>query len=599
MADNPYNVNISRIDISGFLTNIGHEVRIPMNMILGSADLISHENISKKVHDSVNNIRQAADMLLGITEDIIDLVRMGNGTLAVSESEYKTEELLVEIRSNLEGRALSAGIEVDVHVDGAIPYRLIGDRERIRLMIEKLVSNALALTSSGKMRFGVRFMKGGPGAGFVKFDIIDGSHRALPEEIVKIVSGQELSEDDNITVSDGNAVRVFLVKNLATMMGGKLTAISSSTGSNVLSLLLSQKTVGVGISSDYDTADDEEAGTDGEVFAAPTARILVIDGTEAVSRAAIKIFRKYHIDADIVDSGGQALELCKRIGYDAVLVGKEIKDLDPVAVRDSIKALEGMENVAVAVYGSGNVADGFDGAFDPEASTEKQKEFLKKAISAEKINIVSRTQYTGNGLEALESLGLNTKGALENFNGDEEEYKDVLLTLCRSSDTKGKLLSHYIETHDYKNYIVAMHGILGVARVIGADWLATKSRELEKAAKQGIYSIIEKETGVLSDYFEKLLSSIRTVLTKQNDDAIKGEISSEDLLTIIGELRGYLDEYQLDEVEELFFTLAQFSYPDPRVMELIHDAEEHMLNYSYTDVADCLDEVSKLLENEK
>ena len=595
MSDLPYNVNISRIDVSGFLTNIGHEVRIPMNMILGSADLISHENISKKVHESVNNIRQAADMLLGITEDIIDLIRMSNGTLTINEAEYRTEELIVEIRSNLEGRALSAGIDVDFHIDGAMPYRLIGDRERIRLMVEKLVSNALALTSSGKMKFGVRIMKGGPGTCFVKFDIIDGSDRELPEEIVKIVSGVEISPEDNITTSDGNAVRVFLVKNLAAMMGGKLTALSTRTGSNVLSLLIAQKTVGVGINSDYESADEEsEPGS--EVFGAPTARILIVDPAAAVNREVIKKFKRFLIDADIVASGDRALELCKLVKYDIVLIGKDIKDFDAGTLGNSIKALEGTELLTVAGYG--REVEGFGEFFDPEATPEEQKNFLKKVIPAEKINIVSRSQYNGDGLEMLENLGLNTKDALANFNGDEEEYKDVLLTLCRSSDTKGKLLSHYIETHDYKNYIVAMHGILGVARVIGADWLATKSRELEKAAKQGIYSIIEKETGVLSEYFEKLLSSIRTVLSPENTEPIKGEISKEDLLSIINELHGYLDEYMLDEVEELFYTLAQFSYPDPHVMELIHNAEQHMLDYRYSDVSDCLEEVRKMLEGQ-
>lgn len=594
MAENPYSVNISRIDVSGFLTNIGHEVRIPMNMILGSADLISHENISKKVHESVNNIRQAADMLLGNIEDIIDLIRMSTGDLTINEAEYKTEELLVEIRSNLEGRALSAGIEVDVHLDGAIPYRLIGDRERIRLMVEKLVSNALALTSSGKMKFGVRIMKGGPGTCFVKFDIIDGSDRELPEEIVKIVSGVEITPGDNITTSDGNAVRVFLVKNLATMMGGKLTAISTRTGSNVLSLLIAQKTVGTGINTDYEYSEEENS-EDNELFSAPTARILVVDGSIATDRSVISLFKKFHIDADVVDNGGQAIELCKLIKYDVVLAGSNIKDFDAVTLENSLKSLEGAEGLFVAAYGQ--QTEGFDDFFDPNASTAEQKEFLKKYIPAEKINIVSRMQYTGDGLEALENLGLNTKGALANFNGDKEEYKDVLLTLCRSSDSKGKLLSHYIETHDYKNYIVAMHGILGVARVIGADWLATKSRELEKAAKQGIYGIIEKETGVLSEYFEKLLASIKTVLSKDTSETIMGEISKEDLISIINELRGYLDEYQLDEVEELFFTLAQFSYPDPRVMELIHSAEQHMLDYNYTEVADCLDEVSSILDH--
>ncbi|MCR5432040.1 MAG: hybrid sensor histidine kinase/response regulator [Lachnospiraceae bacterium] len=596
MQDIPYNVNISRIDVSGFLTNIGHEIRIPMNMILGSADLISHENINKKIHDSVNNIRQAADMLMGMTEDIIDLIRMSNASLSVSEAEYKLEELLVEIRSNLEGRALSAEIDVDISIDGDLPYRLIGDRERIRMMVEKLISNALALTSSGKMKFAVKIMNGGPGKCFIKFDIVDGSDRELPEEIVKIVSGIEINENDNIATSDGNAVRIFLVKNLATMMGGKLTAISTATGSNVLSLLIAQKTVGIGMNSDYEVPDREEWQDEDEteVFGAPTARILIVDGDIAQNKDVLKLLKKYLIEADIVDNGDGAIELCKQIKYDIVLIGKGMKDFDPVTLRNSLKSIDGTERLEILAYASKQ--EGFDDVFDPQGTPEQQKEFLKKYIPAEKINIVSKTQYSGNGLAALESLGLDTKGALANFNGDEDEYKEVLLTLCRSSDTKGKLLSHYIETHDYKNYIVAMHGILGVARVIGADWLATKSRELEKAAKQGVYGIIEKETGVLSEYFDKLLASIKTVLSTEPGETIMGEIDREDLISIINELRNYLDEYQLDEVEELFFTLAQCSYPDPHVMELIHNAEQHMLDYSYTEVAACLDEVREILK---
>lgn len=601
MADNLKNSGISNIDISGFLSNIGHEVRIPMNMILGSAELISHENVSKKVHENINNIRQAADMLLGITEDVIDLIRINNDDFSINVDEYKAEDLIVDIRSNLEGRASSAGVETSLTIDEKLPFRLIGDHERIRMMVEKLVSNAISMTNKGKVEISIKLLPGGPGKVFIKFDITDGSDKEIPEDIVRIVAG--MGSSDGSVKLEGNAVRVFLVRYIASRMSGKLTARSSKTGKNTFSLLVSQKTVGTGLCSDYDAADDLDECMDG-VFSASGARILVVDANEAATKDIIRRFKRFDIDVDVVPSGAITIELVKFIKFDLILVGSGMADFDGKGVAESVRAIDGCENVPIYGYvaGEGKCAfektDCYDGMFYRDATTDEYKQLIRTTVSEEKINEVSSVEYTGEGLEVLEKLGLNTKEALSNFNGDEEEYKEVLIALCRSSDTKGKLLNHYIETHDYKNYIVAMHGILGVARVIGADWLATKSRELEKAAKQGIYTLIEKETGVLSDYFEKLLSSIRAVFSKEQSKEVKGAIEKDDLIALLNKLRSCLSEYQLDEVEQLFFSLATFSYPNTAVVERLHTAEALMMAYNYEGVIECIDEVLEILATE-
>lgn len=603
MAENQKISALSGIDISGFLSNIGHEVRIPMNMILGSAELISHENVNKKVHENINNIRQAADMLLGITEDIIDLIRIHNDNFFINLGEYKSEDLIVDIRSHLEGRASSAGISTELIVEDNLPFKLIGDIERIRMMVEKLVTNAISMTKEGKVTISLKQLPGGPGKIFLKFDITDGSDCEIPDDIVKIVSGADLSADNTTLKLEGNAVRIFLVKYISARMGGKLTARSSKSGKNTLSLLISQKTVGTGLCDDYDI-DIDNTDMDG-VYSAPSARVLIIDPEEAQQKKAIALFKRLDIDVDIVPSGAIALELVKLIGYDLILVGNGIADLNGADMVDAIRAIQGYESIPIYSYyaGEGRVSfepeDCYMGVFSRESSLDDYRMLIGKSVSEEKINVVTSVDYSGDGLEVLEKLGLNTREALSNFNGDENEYRDVLISLCRSSDTKGKLLSHYVETYDYKNYIVAMHGILGVARVIGADWLATKSRELEKAAKQGIHTLIEKETPVLSNYFEKLLSSIRAVLTREQSKEVKGAIDKPDLISILKELRTYLADYQLDEVEELFFSLAQFSYPNAEVMENIHKAEEFMLAYNYESVIECIDEVLEILEREE
>ena len=194
-------------------------------------------------------------------------------------------------------------------------------------------------------------------------------------------------------------------------------------------------------------------------------------------------------------------------------------------------------------------------------------------------------------LAALEKMGLNVRAALSNFGGSAEEYRDVLLTTCRSSDTKALMLNHYLEQHDYKNYIVTMHGILGVAQVIGAESLEAQARELETAAKQGNRQSLEEKTQAFSEEFDRLLTSIRSAIMTQEKEINKGLIDKEDLLLIIYELQGYLSDYRVSEAEMLFYSLASFMYSNDRVMELIHRAEEQMLSYNYNDLNATLDEI--------
>ena len=151
---------------------------------------------------------------------------------------------------------------------------------------------------------------------------------------------------------------------------------------------------------------------------------------------------------------------------------------------------------------------------------------------------------------------------------------------------------------DYKNYVVTIKSILEVTMLIGADELTEKARVLENAAKYGTGPEFSQDSAAFAEEFERMLASVRSVLKSADDGPGSGAIGKEDLLYLIGELRIYLTNYQINEVEEMFFTLAQFAYEDHRIMELIHEAEGHMLGYNYNDVMATLDELVAILEAE-
>ncbi len=467
-------------DIPAFLEQLSKDIRSQVNSIFGLAELISHEDINVKIRDALIDIRKSASKALHVSETISDLVKINNNTLEIAEEEYCFEDLSVELRTMTEQLALRKELETVIDIDPEIPYRLIGDHERIYPMIFSMISGAVDATEEGVISLSVRALPIDDDSIYIKFDVTDTSPGKVSESMIRALEGKpvtERTEDGNI---DFSAIGVFVTRYMAMKMGGKFTAkIMPGKGVN-LTLIIRQG----------------KAGND-------------------------TIGNRY----------------------------------------------------------------------------EQETRELEASIAAEAA-LPEEVDLGNDILIALQDFGLNVGAALANFEGNEEEYVNVLLTTCRSSDTKAQMLNYYLEQHDYKNYVIAMHGILGVAQVIGADNIATKARELENAAKRGKREQIETETRVFSENFDMLLTYIRSVIMSQDKIVSKGLIEKEDLRMIILELRGYLADYRINEVETLFYSLSQFSFPNDAVMELIHEAEAQMLTYNYNAVEEILGQISAELDNE-
>lgn len=609
--------NDSRLEVSGFIKQLSHDIRTPMNTIVGSVELISREKVSDSVRESLIDIRQATESITTMTDELIDLVRIVNHELALSSDEYCFEDIVLEVRRNIERRAERKGLEYQVDIDGEIPYRMFGDAPRITKMLNKLITNAVEFTKSGKVSFSAKCMPADAGKVFLRFDITDSGSGVLSEDIVNVLNGKGATFEQGMKGVEGAAVGVFLTKCFAGKMGGKLTVKTRAGEGSTFTLLICQGTVGVATMGDHlEQAIETEKSLP---FTAEEARVLIVEDNMINARIEHAILGQYKIDADIVDNGQGAIDLVKKIHYDLVFMDLMMPDIDGIEATAAIRALARLEPKKAEYYKKLPIA-----AFT--ANTERgtadmvlsagMNDYLSKPVNVSELERVlmawlprdiivyqAEFNYETKGLKVLEEMGLNTSHALANFAGDETEYRDVLLTMCRTSDTKGKMLNYYLEQHDYKNYIVAVHGILGVAEVIGAEVLAARCKELERAAKQGLRELLERETPVFADAYEKLLSSVRNVIMSaeggQVKDASKGAIDRDDLIAIIDELKGYLDEYMLTEVEDLFYTLAQFSYPNERVMELIHEAEQHMISYDYNEVSNTLNAIVTELKSEE
>ncbi|MEM9492673.1 MAG: histidine kinase dimerization/phospho-acceptor domain-containing protein, partial [Myxococcota bacterium] len=134
-----------------FLANVSHEVRTPLNGIIGMAELALSTDLDNEQRDYLQTIDKCADALLIIINDILDISKIEAQQIEISESNFSLGSTVEDSMRALAVRAHQKNIELIYHIDHRVPDALVGDQYRLRQIISNLVSNAIKFTARGEV----------------------------------------------------------------------------------------------------------------------------------------------------------------------------------------------------------------------------------------------------------------------------------------------------------------------------------------------------------------------------------------------------------------------------------------------------------------
>jgi two-component system, sensor histidine kinase and response regulator len=140
---------------SEFLANVSHEIRTPMNGVIGMADLLYTSALTTEQRDYAQTIRQSAESLLRIVDDILDISKIEAGKLALRAIDFDLDELIDEITDVFAERAAAKGIRFRSIIYPDVHRQLRGDALRIRQVVVNLVGNAIKFTPEGEVTLSV------------------------------------------------------------------------------------------------------------------------------------------------------------------------------------------------------------------------------------------------------------------------------------------------------------------------------------------------------------------------------------------------------------------------------------------------------------
>jgi PAS domain S-box-containing protein len=339
---------------SAFLANMSHEIRTPMTAILGMADLMKLDGVTARQAERLNKMNGAAQHLLGIINDVLDLAKIEAGKLLLDESEFEVGSLVESVVAMTADRARQKHLSL-ISDCAPMPGPLLGDATRIRQALLNYVSNAIRFTEQGSVTIRLRSQECGERL-LVRFEVEDTGIGIAASDIERLFHSFEQGDNSMTREHGGTGLGLAIVRQIAQMMGGSSGVDSiEGVGSTFWFTAALQRAVACPAAlarfSPLAAPNDRARGK---------VRILVVDD-EAVNCEVIRaILETIGLFADGAANGEEAVEFAVERPYDLILMDLRMPLMDGIEATRRIRQLPHNAQVPVLALTGNLIAEVHD-----------------------------------------------------------------------------------------------------------------------------------------------------------------------------------------------------------------------------------------------
>ena len=562
-----------------FLANTSHEIRTPINAVLGMNEMILRESAKaeklsgaspmayheafRKIRNYAGNVDSAGSNLLAIINDILDFTKIEEGKMDIVEVEYRLSTVVNDVSNMIYFKAKEKKLAFTTDVDESLPDLLYGDVVRVRQVITNILNNAVKYTDEGSVSLkiaGNRREKTSDARPVIELivSVTDTGIGISGENLGKLFGKFERVDLERNSTKEGTGLGLAISKMLLEMMGGDIRVESTYGVGSTFTVVIPQKVLSEEPVGNFKEKFEKALGEKKayhESFRAPEARLLIVDDTNMNLLVATEFLQDTLVGIDTASSGREAVKLALQNKYDVILMDQRMPEMDGEETFREIRSHRDGPNIdtpvicmtADAVVGAREryLSKGFNYYLTKPIDSTYLEMMLKKYIPAEKIETVTEEEEDSQAgkqpeerIESpfviLDSSGINTARGLANCGGDDEFYHTILLEYLRGADEKKEDLEKFLAAGDFQNYGILIHSLKSTSAMIGAEAPCKLAQALEAAAKDGNGDYVRSNHGAFLDQYDATLGAIKKAVPLE-DGTEEYEIDADGIMEFFPE----------------------------------------------------------------
>lgn len=222
---------------SAFLANMSHDIRTPMNAVLGFAELLHRAELPSEQHRQVDVILDSGRNMMSLLNDVLDLSKIEAGRLELVERNFDVRALLSGSIELFRQAAGAKGIALEMAIDPSVPQWIRGDKLRLRQILDNLLSNAVKFTEAGSVTLTARIERE-DGARRLQIKVSDTGIGIAPDRVQRIFDGFTQADASIHERFGGTGLGLAICARLAGLMGGTITVESRPEQGSIFGLRL-------------------------------------------------------------------------------------------------------------------------------------------------------------------------------------------------------------------------------------------------------------------------------------------------------------------------------------------------------------------------
>ncbi|MSS63636.1 PAS domain-containing hybrid sensor histidine kinase/response regulator [Velocimicrobium porci] len=376
---------------SEFLSRMSHDMRTPMNVIMGmSAIASSNINNPEKLSDCIDKIGVSANFLLSLINNVLDMAKIESGKFRLAKSKFNLRKLVKNVYDLCMEQVKEKNEKFLISMDERIEQEYVGDELRINQILLNLLSNAIKYTREyGTIQLFVDLEKKKMKRSYIKFRVKDNGIGMSREFLNRIFEPFEQENENNGRVFEGSGLGLSITQNLVHLMNGHISVESELGKGSEFTIILPLERVG---QFDENVKSDNMEATGDVNLSFGGENVLLVEDSELNREIAQTLLEMRNLKVEVAENGKEAIERIEQVAdgyYAAVLMDIRMPVMDGLEATKRIRSMNREDTKSIPIIAM------TANAFQEEKQEAKKvgiTEYLTKPIEVQKLYRILKQQ---------------------------------------------------------------------------------------------------------------------------------------------------------------------------------------------------------------